>query len=314
MPDSLQRAQSHPARQGGDHHRRGHRYGPVHGTGVRESRGGYRGRQPDGGEPRAGGGGRALGRRALAIRTDVSLKTDVDRMVAGTMEAFGQVDVLVNSAGLGSGIGEDGRGLGHRDPPWLIDIPEDNWDPIIAVNLKGVYLCCAAAGRIMAAQRRGDIINISSRAGAAGAARPYSAAKAGVNRLTAGLAREFGPYNVRVNALAPTYTRTEVGVMQRPSEVAAYDAPETLARYPLGRIAEPIGHRLRGPVPGLRCGQRDHGSDPQRRLRRIGLARIIQERVHHVGPPLTLSLSPEGRRGKGDPIDPLSLRRGKGRG
>jgi len=183
---------------------------------------------------------RALGRRALAIRTDVSLKSDVDRMVAGTMEAFGHVDILVNNAGLGSGIGEDGRGGGHRDPPWLIDIPEDNWDPIIAVNLKGVYLCCAAAGRIMVAQRRGSIINISSRAGAVGAARPYSAAKAGVNRLTAGLARELGPYNVRVNAIAPAYTRTEVGVMQRPSEVAAYDAPETLARYPLGRIAEPI--------------------------------------------------------------------------
>jgi NAD(P)-dependent dehydrogenase (short-subunit alcohol dehydrogenase family) len=182
----------------------------------------------------------ALGRRALAIRTDVSQKAEVDHMVAATMEAFGRIEVLVNSAGVGSGIGEDGHGLGHRDPPWLIDIPEDNWDPIIAVNLKGVYLCCAAVGRIMVAQRRGSVINISSRAGAAGAARPYSAAKAGVNRLTAGLARELGPYNVRVNAIAPAYTRTEVGVMQRPSEVAAYDAPETVARYPLGRIAEPI--------------------------------------------------------------------------
>ena len=183
---------------------------------------------------------RALGRRALTIRTDVSVKADVERMVAGTMEAFGRIDILVNNAGVGSGVGEDGRGLGHRDPPWLIDIPEDNWDPIIAVNLKGVYLCCAAAGRVMVAQGSGSIVNISSRAGAAGAARPYSAAKAGVNRLTAGLARELGAHNVRVNAIAPAYTRTELGVMQRPSEVAAYDAPETLARYPLGRIAEPI--------------------------------------------------------------------------
>jgi NAD(P)-dependent dehydrogenase (short-subunit alcohol dehydrogenase family) len=105
---------------------------------------------------------RALGRRALVIRTDVSLKAEVDRMVDGTVEAFGRIDILVNNAGLGSGIGEDGRGLGPRDPPWLIDIPEDNWDPIIAVNLKGVYLCCAAAGRVMVAQRRGCIINISS--------------------------------------------------------------------------------------------------------------------------------------------------------
>jgi len=183
---------------------------------------------------------RALGRRALTIRTDVSVKADVERMVAGTMEAFGRIDILVNNAGVGSGVGEDGRGLGHRDPPWLIDIPEDNWDPIIAVNLKGVYLCCAAAGRVMVAQGSGSIVNISSRAGAAGAARPYSAAKAGVNRLTAGLARELGPHGVRVNAIAPAYTRTEVGAMQRPSEVAAYDTPETLARYPLGRIAEPI--------------------------------------------------------------------------
>src|SRR5262245_57802519 len=106
---------------------------------------------------------RALGRRALAVQTDVSRKGDVDRMVAKTVEAFGQVDILVNNAGVGSGIGEDGRGLGHRDPPWLIDIPEDNWDPIIAVNLKGVYLCCAATGRVMVTQRRGSIINISSR-------------------------------------------------------------------------------------------------------------------------------------------------------
>src|SRR5215831_18144444 len=188
---------------------------------------------------------RSPGRRALAIRTDVALKTDVDRMAAGAMEAFGQVDILVNNAGVGSGIGDDGRGLGHRDPPWLIDIPEDNWDPIVAVNLKGVYLCCAAVGRIMVAQRRGSIINISSRAGAAGAARPYSAAKAGVNRLTAGLARELGPYSVRVNAIAPAYTRTEVGVMQRPSEVAAYDAPETLARSGGEGIRSPAfyGHR-----------------------------------------------------------------------
>jgi NAD(P)-dependent dehydrogenase (short-subunit alcohol dehydrogenase family) len=183
---------------------------------------------------------RALGRGARAIQTDVSQKSDVDRMIAGAMEAFGRIDVLVNNAGVGSGIGEDGHGLGHRDPPWLIDLPEDYWDPIIAINLKGVYLCCAAAGRIMVEHRRGSIINISSRAGAAGAARPYSAAKAGVNRLTGGLARELGPYNVRVNAIAPSYTRTELGVMQRPSEVAAYDTPETVARYPLGRIAEPI--------------------------------------------------------------------------
>jgi NAD(P)-dependent dehydrogenase (short-subunit alcohol dehydrogenase family) len=183
---------------------------------------------------------RALGRRALAIQMDVSQKSDVDRMVAGTMEAFGRIDVLVNNAGVGSGIGEDGHGLGHRDPPWLIDMPEDYWDPIIAINLKSVYLCCAIVGRIMVTQRGGSIINISSRAGAAGAARPYSVAKAGVNRLTAGLARELGSYNIRVNAIAPAYTRTELGVMQRPSEVAAYDAPETVARYPLGRIAEPI--------------------------------------------------------------------------
>jgi NAD(P)-dependent dehydrogenase (short-subunit alcohol dehydrogenase family) len=183
---------------------------------------------------------RALGRRALAVQTDVTKKADVDNMVTRTMEAFGKIDILVNNAGLGSGIGEDGRGLGHRDPPWLIDIPEDNWDPIIAVNLKGVYLCCAVVGRVMVAQQQGNIINISSRAGASGAARPYSAAKAGVNRLTGGLARELGPYNIRVNCIAPGYVRTALGVMQRPSEVAAYDTPETIARHPLGRIAEPI--------------------------------------------------------------------------
>jgi NAD(P)-dependent dehydrogenase (short-subunit alcohol dehydrogenase family) len=211
---------------------------------------------------------RSLGRRALAIQTDVSQKADVDCMAAAAMEAFGQVDILVNNAGVGSGIGDDGRGLGHRDPPWLIDIPEDNWDPIIAVNLKGVYLCCAAVGRIMVSQRRGSILNISSRAGAAGVARPYSAAKAGVNRLTAGLARELGPYNVRINAIAPAYTRTEVGVMQRPSEAAAYDAPETVARYPSWRrlVSSASGSPSMGSRRSTRSGlarhRRHSGSSP----------------------------------------------------
>lgn len=67
---------------------------------------------------------RALGRRVLAIQTDVSQKTDVDRMVAATLEAFGHIDVLVNNAGVGSGIGDGGHGLGPRDPLRLIDMPE----------------------------------------------------------------------------------------------------------------------------------------------------------------------------------------------
>jgi NAD(P)-dependent dehydrogenase (short-subunit alcohol dehydrogenase family) len=93
----------------------------------------------------------------------------------------------------------------------------------------------------MVDQKSGNIIVMSSIAGIiGGTARPYSAAKTGQIRLVAGLAQDLGPYNIRVNAISPGLVRTPLGVVQRPSEVAAYDDPEVLKRIPLGRVTEPV--------------------------------------------------------------------------
>lgn len=182
----------------------------------------------------------AMGRRCLPVQADVTRKTDVDEMVDTVVNAFGRLDILVNNAGIGSGVGANGRGLGHRDPPWLLDLPEDNWDPIIATHLKGLYLCCAAAGRQMVEQKNGNIIVISSAGGVRGLARAYSAAKAGQIRLATGLAKELGPYNIRVNCIAPGLVRTPVGVVQRPSDAERYDEEKIWKDVPLGRVAEAL--------------------------------------------------------------------------
>ncbi len=176
--------------------------------------------------------GRALGRRCLAVLADVSRKADVANLVARTVDEFGAIDILVNNAGIGSGIG-------GKVAPWLLDLPEEHWDMVLGIDLKGPVLCCQAAGKRMIERRQGAIINISSTGAFGGTAISYGSAKAGVIRLTKGLARDLGPYNIRVNAIAPGYVLVPAGVVNLPYEVDAYDNPDVVKRIPLGRIAEP---------------------------------------------------------------------------
>ncbi|MFC2045253.1 SDR family NAD(P)-dependent oxidoreductase [Chloroflexota bacterium] len=142
-----------------------------------------------------------LGRRSLAVKTDVSQKTDVDNLFAGTIDKFGRVDILVNNAGILSGKS-------------VLESTEDEWDRIIDIDLKGCYLCCQAVSGKMIEQRQGNIINVASLGGVSTcggvSVGVYGIAKAGVIRLTRGLAWELGQYNIRVNAIAPGIVVTEM--------------------------------------------------------------------------------------------------------
>lgn len=168
----------------------------------------------------------AQGGKALAVPTDVTNSTQVSEMVERAAKEFGRIDVLVNCAG----------GAGRTPMIPLLDMSEEAWDAILALNLKGVYLCCRAVGRVMVEQKSGSIINFSS----GSATRPvvgqthYCAAKAGVNHFTRVLAAEWGCYNVRVNAISPGLTAT------RSTQEGLGPLYEKYAKaIPLGRAGQP---------------------------------------------------------------------------
>lgn len=168
---------------------------------------------------------RALGRRCLAVQTDISKKADVDNLVQRMMDEFGKIDILVNNAG-----------IIIRRP--LLETTEDEWDKVIDIDLKGYWLCCQAVGKRMVERKKGNVINVSSTSGLSSrsGSSPYNIAKAGVFMLTRGLARELADYNIRVNAIAPAWVETEM--TQR-----SWSDPDALKRIeaeiPLGRLAEP---------------------------------------------------------------------------
>ena len=170
---------------------------------------------------------KALGRRSLAVRTDVTQKTDVDNMVQRVMDEFGAIDILVNDAGV-----------------WLegevLDFSEEAWDRTMDINIKGCYLCCQAVGKKMVERKRGNIISIASINSFVldKEEAPYSASKAGMVMLIRGLAKELVSYNIRVNAVAPGWVRTEMSREIWSQPESEYTKQE-MARIPMGRLAEP---------------------------------------------------------------------------
>lgn len=141
----------------------------------------------------------AMGRRAIPIQADVSLSADVNRMVAGVEESLGGIDILVNNAAIAK-------------PRRLEDISESEWDEILAVNLKSVFLVTQAVIGGMRKRRWGRIINLSSVAAQTGGAvgAHYAASKAGIIGLTHSCASSFVKEGITVNAIAPALVETDM--------------------------------------------------------------------------------------------------------
>jgi NAD(P)-dependent dehydrogenase (short-subunit alcohol dehydrogenase family) len=142
---------------------------------------------------------RKLGRRALAIKADVTLWEEVTAMVDAVIKEWGRLDILVNNAG-------------YAQPLAALDMPVQDWDRLLAVDLKGVFLCCKAAAPCMIRQGGGKIINIASMSSLHVNRDAdychYNAAKAGVVMLTKSLAVEWARHHIYVNAISPGYFRT----------------------------------------------------------------------------------------------------------
>jgi len=146
----------------------------------------------------------AQGCEALALETDIASEESTKSMAEATLERFGSIDVLINNASLMSV-------LPRRS--WL-EIPVAEWDRVMAVNLRGMFLSCRAVFPAMKAQQRGKIVNISSSRVWEGTPNRlhYTTSKAGVIGFTRALAREVGEHGITVNAVTPGYTLSETQV------------------------------------------------------------------------------------------------------
>ena len=139
------------------------------------------------------------GIRGLAVKTDVSKKSDANNLAVATMKEFGKIDILVNAAGI------------VRDT-MLVDIEEEEWDQVLDINAKGVYLVTRAVVPHMIAARQGKIVNISSRSGkdAQAGLCHYGASKFAIIGITQSLAKELAPNDINVNAVCPGILRTDM--------------------------------------------------------------------------------------------------------
>ena len=170
---------------------------------------------------------RARGRKALAFQVDVSAWDQVRTMVERVAAEFGRIDILVNNAGISPK--KDGRKI------LVHEIQPEQWDLVMAVNLKGAFHCIKAVAPIMMKQRYGRIVSISSQSAKIGVSGPaaahYAASKAGVSALTRFAAHEFAPYGILVNAIAP-------GTIQTPMRKLTIPEVDNLAiaGIPLGRF------------------------------------------------------------------------------
>lgn len=166
---------------------------------------------------------KALGRKAIMVKANVADADEVAAMVESVQAEFGHIDILVNNAGI------------TRDT-LLMRMKDSDWDDVININLKGVYLVTKAVSKLMMKQRSGRIINMSSVVGVTGNAGQanYSASKAGVIGFTKTCAKELASRGILVNAIAPGFIHTDM------TDVLPDKVKEaTLAAIPLHRMAEP---------------------------------------------------------------------------
>jgi len=173
-----------------------------------------------------------LGPNAVFYQVNVTDRQAVQDWVDGVVESYGRVDILVNNAG----VLRDNMLVKVKDGELVKQMPEADFDLVIGVNLKGVFNCTQAVAPTMINQGSGVILNASSVVGLDGnfGQTNYVATKAGVIGMTKVWAREFGRYNIRVNAVAPGFIATEM-VQQMPEKILESMA----ARVPLGRLGQP---------------------------------------------------------------------------
>ena len=166
----------------------------------------------------------ALGPKAMALRCDVSKAADIAEVVAAFCAQFSAIDILVNNAG----ITRDGL---------LVRMKEEDWDLVLAINLKSAFLCCKEVSRLMMKARYGKIVNIASVVGLMGNAGQanYSASKAGLIGLTKTLAKEFAGRNIQVNAVAPGFIQTAMT-----DKLSAPDREKLASQIPMQRLGSPL--------------------------------------------------------------------------
>src|SRR4051812_36085265 len=163
----------------------------------------------------------------IAVQVDVVKKDSVDRLADEVVKKFGTVDILVNSQGINTKAPAQG-------------FPEETWNQIFDINVKGTMLACSAFGKTMIEKKKGKIINVSSvrglRATLWGGNEGYSASKGAVDMMTRALASEWAPYNINVNAIAPLLIRTPLAAptLNDPEKLKTY-----VANVPFKRIGEP---------------------------------------------------------------------------
>lgn len=169
-----------------------------------------------------------LGEKSLAVQVDVTRLQEVVERVGTVLERWGAIDILVNNAG------------GFDKFSSILEITEDEWDQVVALNLKSVFLCCQAVAKNRMERRKGRIINIASRTGLAPNPGgpdylPYGAGKAGVLGFTRLLAKTLGPYGITVNAVSPSTALT--------ARIKRIRDPQSLKKIaemaPLGHLVEP---------------------------------------------------------------------------
>jgi NAD(P)-dependent dehydrogenase (short-subunit alcohol dehydrogenase family) len=177
---------------------------------------------------------RQQGRRALAVRVDVAREPDVVEMTQRSVRDLGRLDVVFANAGIAE----------TRQP--IVEATLEHWQRVIDVDLTSVFLTAREAAKVMIPQRSGKIISTASIIGFVsvhdgGQTRAYAAAKAGVVNFTRSLGVELAPHNIQVNAIAPTFTRTNLR-----RDIFFGETPEAIAfrrrveeRTPMGRLGEP---------------------------------------------------------------------------
>jgi NAD(P)-dependent dehydrogenase (short-subunit alcohol dehydrogenase family) len=183
------------------------------------------------------------GARCRAVAVDISRVDDVRRLFKETIDEFGDLDILINNAG-----------IGIAKP--LVDYTEADWDRQLGVNLKGMFFATQEAARVMIPKRRGKIVNFASTAAFVSSSTPetaYDISKGGVRQLTISVAAELAPYQINVNAVAPGTIMTDLTMRVLNTEEKMARAS---AKIPLGRLGTP--QDMVGPVLFLCSKEADY--------------------------------------------------------